>query len=109
MTKAPTLPTAEPQVLKEFEYSVFIDFVQQGLWKNNKLLSELCSVSDDTIIEWKKRKEAIKARQESLKDALKTFKRNGDVEKRLKEQGMTFDPDKLDVSMKVEVKGLEDL
>lgn len=87
----PTLPSAEPLVLKEFEYSVFLDFVKQGLWKNNKLLSELCSVSDDTIIEWKKRKEAIEARRIALADTLKAFKNRGDVEKRLKEQGMEFD------------------
>lgn len=84
-------PSTTPRVYKELEYADFIDFIKQGLWRNNKLLAEICSVNEDTINEWKKRPDAIAARKLSLKDTLKTFKNRGDVEKRLKEQGMEFD------------------
>ncbi len=98
-----------PQVYKEIEFADFIDFIKQGLWRNGKLLSELCSVDEDTITAWKKQPEAIAARKLSMSDTLKTFKNRGDVEKRLKEQGMEFDPDKQEVKVKIEITNLSDV
>lgn len=102
-------PSTLPQVYKEVEYADFINFIKQGLWKNNKLLAEVCSVNEDTINEWKKRPDAIAARKLSLADSLKTFKNRGDVEKRLNEIGMQFDPDKVEAKLIVEVSNLNDV
>lgn len=98
-----------PQVYKEQEYADFLSLVQQGLWKNNKLLAEVCSVEEETIAKWKKMPEVVKARRIALADTLRTFKNRGDVEKRLKEQGMEFDPDKVEAKVEIIVKGLENL
>lgn len=97
-------PSKIPQVYKELEYADFIDFIKQGLWRNNKLLAEICSVNEDTINEWKKRPDAIAARKLSLKDTLKTFKIKGDVEKRLKEQGMNFDDQTINLNVVDQLK-----
>lgn len=99
MTKKSDNPSKIPRVYKELEYADFIDFIKQGLWRNNKLLAEICSVNEDTINEWKKRPEAIAARKLSLGDALRTFKNRGDIEKRLKEQGMEFDVQPLQINI----------
>lgn len=109
MTKKSDKSANVPRVYKEVEFADFIDFIKQGLWRNGKLLSELCSVDEDTITAWKKQPEAIAARKLSLGDTLKTFKNRGDVEKRLKEQGMEFDPDKVEAKVEIIVKGLENL
>lgn len=93
-----------PRVYKEIEFADFIDFIKQGLWRNGKLLSELCSVDEDTITAWKKQPEAIAARKLSLKDTLKTFKVRGDVEKRLKEQGMDFDNQTINLNVVDQLK-----
>lgn len=98
-----------PRVYKETEFADFIDFIKQGLWRNGKLLSELCSVDEDTITAWKKQPAAIAARKLSMTDTLKTFKNRGDVEKRLKEQGMEFDPDKVEAKVIIEVSNLNDV
>ena len=97
------------RVYKEQEFADFIDFIKQGLWRNNKLLAEICSVDEDTISAWKKKPEAIAARKLSLADTLRTFKNRGDVEKRLKEQGMEFDPDKVEAKVTIEVSNLNDV
>lgn len=109
MTKKSDKSANVPRVYKEIEFADFIDFIKQGLWRNGKLLSELCSVDEDTITAWKKQPEAIAARKLSMTDTLKTFKNRGDVEKRLKEQGMEFDPDKVEAKVEIIVKGLENL
>lgn len=109
MTKKSDKSANVPRVYKEVEFADFIDFIKQGLWRNGKLLSELCSVDEDTITAWKKQPEAIAARKLSMSDTLKTFKNRGDVEKRLKEQGMEFDPDKQEVKVKIEITNLSDV
>lgn len=100
----PDNPSKLPRVYKEVEYADFIDFIKQGLWKNNKLLAEICTVNEDTINEWKKRPDAIAARRLSLKDTLRSFKVKGDVEKRLKEQGMEFDNQSVNINIVDQLK-----
>lgn len=107
--KKPQNTEPERQVYKEAEYAVFIAFVAEGLWKNNRFLAEICGVNEETIAEWKKRSEVVALRQKSVQEDLKRWKRTADAEKRLKEQGMDFDAEKLDVSMKIIVKGLENI
>lgn len=102
-------PSKIPRVYKEVEYADFIDFIKQGLWRNNKLLAEICSVNEDTINEWKKRPDAIAARKLSLADSLTSFKIKGDVEKRLKEQGMEFDADKVEAKLIIEMTNINDV
>lgn len=110
MTKGKTANTdITPQVYKEDEYSVFCGLVADGLWKNNKFLAEICGVDDETIGEWKKRDEVKSLRRKAVGETLKKWKRVADPEKQLKEQGMVIDPEKLDVSMEITVKGLEEL
>lgn len=99
----------EKEIYKLGEYAVFCDLIEQGLWKNNRFLAEVVGVNEDTIADWKKREAIQKLRQKSISDDLKRWKRTADAEKRLKEQGMDFDAEKLDVSMRIEVSGLEDL
>lgn len=99
----------EPQVQKEEEYSVFLGLVGRGLWKNNKFVADLVGVDEDTIIIWKKRQEVQKLRQESVRGDLERWKRSSDPEKRLKEQGMEFDPDKVEARVTIEVSNLNDV
>jgi len=98
-----------PQVVKKQDFETFIGFVEQGLWKNNKFIASLVGVEEETISAWKKQPRAVVARQQATKNTLTSWKAKGDPEKRLKEQGMEFESDKLDVSMKIEVKGLENI
>ncbi len=98
MRKDPQLPEQDPQVLKEHEYSVFLGMIEQGLWKNNRFIAEVVGVNEETIAEWKKRSEVKALRQQAINDDLKRWKRTADAEKRLKEQGMDFDPDRLDIT-----------
>ena len=107
--KKPHLSDIEPLVLKEEEYLVFLGLVGRGLWKNNVFIADLIQVNEETIASWKKRKEVIELRQVSVRGDLERWKRSSDPEKRLKEQGMEFETDKLNVSMKIEVKGLENI
>lgn len=102
-------PQQDPQVYKEDEYAVFLGFVADGLWRNNRFMAEVIGVGEDTIADWKKRNEVKKLRQQAISGNLKKWKRSADPEKQLREQGMDFDTEKLDVTMKVEVKGLESL
>jgi len=53
--------------------------------------------------------EVVRARRAALAETLRTFKNRGDVEKRLKEQGMEFDPDKVEAKVEIIVKGLKNL
>ena len=107
MKKVSEVSDKEPLVQKEEEYAVFLGLVTRGLWKNNRFIADLVGVDEDTIIIWKKRKEVQSLRQQSVKSDLERWKRSSDPEKRLKEQGMDFDAEKLDVNMEVIVKGLE--
>ena len=100
---------SRPQVYKEQEFADFLSLVQQGLWRNNKLLADVCSVEEETIAKWKKMPEVVKARRIALAETLRTFKNRGDVEKRLKEQGMEFDPDKVEAKVKIEITNLNDV
>jgi hypothetical protein len=102
-------PTKVPRVYKEVEYADFINFISQGLWRNNKLLARICSVDEDTINEWKKRPDAIAARKESLQDSLRKWKRVGKVEDQLKEQEMEFDPEKTEAKITIEVSNINDV
>lgn len=100
---------SRPLVYKEQEFADFLSLVQQGLWRNNKLLAEVCSVEEETIAKWKKMPEVVNARRVALADTLTTFKNRGDVEKRLKEQGMEFDPDKVEAKLLIEMTNINDV
>jgi hypothetical protein len=102
-------PQPEPQVYKEYEYGIFLGFVADGLWRNNRFMAEVIGVGEDTIADWKKRDEVKRLRQEAISGDLKKWKRTADAERRLTEQGMDFDAEKVDVKMEVVVKGLEGL
>lgn len=97
------------QVQKEAEYDQLLEYVAAGAWKNNTWLASVLGVDDDTVADWKKTIPVVKARQLAVKGLLKDFTRRGDVKDRLKENGMDFDAEKLDVSMKIEVLGLDSL
>lgn len=103
------LSDKEPLVLKEEEYSVFLGLVSRGLWKNNVFIADLVGVNQETIASWKVRKEVVKLRQQSVSGDLDRWKRSSDPEKRLKEQGMEFDPDRVEAKVEIIVKGLENL
>lgn len=107
--KKADLTDKEPLVLKENEYSVFLGLVARGLWKNNVFISDLVGVEEETIALWKKRNEVKALRQQSVNEDLGRWKRSSDPEKRLREQGMQFDPDKVEARVLIEVKGLENL
>lgn len=88
----------DPQVYKEEEYAVFLGLIADGLWKNNRFLAEVCGVNEETIADWKKRQEVQVFRRKAIGETLKKWKRTADAEKLLKEQGMDFDPDRLDIT-----------
>ncbi len=107
--KKPTKPAEDPQVYKEHEYGVFLSLIAGGLWKNNSFIADVCGLDRETVAKWKNRDEVKKLRQESVKKDLVKWKNRSDPEQRLKEQGMDFEAEKLDVTMSIEVKGLENL
>lgn len=109
MAKVLEVLEEEPQVQKEEEYSVFLGLVSRGLWKNNTFIADVVGVDDNTIATWKKRKEVKKLRRQSISGDLDRWKRSSDPEKRLKEQGMEFDPDRVEAKVEIIVKGLENL
>lgn len=109
MAKQSDLSDKQPLVLKEEEYSVFLGLVSRGLWRNNKFIADVIGVNEETIAAWKQREEVKKLRQQSISGDLERWKRSSDPEKRLKEQGMEFDPDKVEAKVEIIVKGLENL
>lgn len=109
MAKHTEVAEADPEVQKTEEYSVFLGLVARGLWKNNQFIADVVGVDDETIATWKKRSEVKKLRQQSISGDLERWKRSSDPEKRLKEQGMEFDPDKVEAKVEIVVKGLENL
>jgi len=109
MAKVTEVVDVDPEVQKTEEYSVFLGLVARGLWKNNKFIADVVGVDDETIATWKLREEVKKIRQQSIGGDLERWKRSSDPEKRLKEQGMEFDPDKVEAKVEIIVKGLENL
>ncbi len=109
MAKVSAVSAVIPQVQKVQEFTTFMDLVKRGLWKNTSYIAELCFVDRDTIAEWKKRPEVIAAHVERSKKELDKWDRIGKVEDRLKEQGMEFDPDRVEAKVEIIVKGLENL
>lgn len=82
-----------PQVLKKEDYLFFVECVLDGMWSNNTYLAELCGVDRNTIADWKKTDPVMKARKEASRDLIKKFKKDGDLEKRLREAGMEVEPE----------------
>lgn len=104
MANKPEEAEVPSQVLKAQEYLDFLALVQKGLWKNNTLLADACSVEDETIAKWKKLPEIKKARHAVLVDRLGLFRVRGDVEKQLQELGMEFDTQTVTVNIVDQLK-----
>lgn len=95
--KPNNLDKNEPKIYKEEEYNLMLEMIRNGLWKNVNL-SKALHITEETIIEWKKRPEAIEAHRTAI---LKFVKRMDDPEKILRELGMDIEQDKALIENKI--------
>lgn len=93
----------EPQVYKEYEYKLLIEYVSCGAWKNNKWLASVLGINEETVSTWKKTEPVIRARQKAVSGLLKDFTGRADVMARLAETGFKVETPKSEEEIVVKI------
>lgn len=81
--------TSELKIIKEEEFNLMLELIENGLWRNVNL-SRALHVVEETIIKWKKHPKVQEAHRRAI---LKYARKRTDVDKILKELDMEVEPD----------------